>query len=35
MQRIDDIGRQTFIKKKSQKIVTVVSGGFKAYFYFG
>ena len=33
MQRIDNVGWQTFIKKKTQKIVTVVSGGFESYFY--
>ena len=35
VKRIDNKGGQTFIKKKSQKIVTVVSGGFQSYFYFG
>lgn len=35
MQRIDNVGQQTFIKKEFQKIVAIVSGGFKPYFYFG
>ena len=34
MQRIDDIGGQTFVKKKSEDVVAVVSGSLKPYFYF-
>ena len=34
MQRIDNIGRETFINEISQKIVVVVSGSFQSYFYF-
>ena len=34
MQRIDDIGRQTFVKQKSEQIVAVMSCGFQSCFCF-
>lgn len=34
MQRINDIGGQTVVKKKSEKVVTVMSCSLKSYFYF-
>ena len=34
VQRIDDIGGQTFVKQKSENVVAVMSGGLKPYFYF-
>ena len=34
VQRIDDIGRQTFVKQISENVVAVVSGSLKSYFYF-
>ena len=34
MERINDIGVQTFVKEKAEKIVAVMTGGFKSYFYF-
>ena len=34
MQRIDDVGVQTFVKQKSKDVVAVMSGSLKPYFYF-
>ena len=34
MQRIDDVGGQTFVKQKSEDVVAVVSGSLKSYFYY-
>ena len=34
MQRIDDVGVQTFVKQKSEDVVAVMSGSLKPYFYF-
>ena len=34
MQRIDDVGVQTFVKQKSEDVVAVVSGSLKSYFHF-
>ena len=33
MQRVDDIGGQTFVKEKSEDVVAVMTGGLKSYFY--
>ena len=33
MQRIDDVGGQTFVKQISENVVAVVSGSLKSYFY--
>ena len=35
VQRIDDVGVQTFVKQKSEDVVAVMSGSLKPYFYFG
>ena len=34
MERVNDIGGQTFVKEKSEDVVAVMPGGFKSYFYF-
>ena len=34
VQRIDDVGVQTFVKQKSEDVVAVMSGSLKPYFYF-
>ena len=34
MQRIDDVGGQTFVKQKSEDVLAVMSGCLKSYFYF-
>ena len=34
VQRIDNIGGQTFVKQKSENVVAVVSGSLKSYLYF-
>ena len=34
VQRIDDVGGQTFVKQKSEDVVAVMSGSLKPYFYF-
>ena len=34
MQRIDDVGVQTFVKQKSEDVVAVMSGSLKPCFYF-
>ena len=33
MQWVDDVGGQTFIKKKPEDVVAVVSGSLESYFY--
>ena len=34
MERVNDIGGQTFVKEKSEDVVAVVTGGLESYFYF-
>jgi len=34
VQRIDNVGWQTFVKQKSENVVAVVSSSLKSYFYF-
>ena len=34
MERIQDIGGETFIQQESEEIVTVMTGGFEPYFHF-
>jgi hypothetical protein len=33
VQRVNDIGGQTFVEKEPEDVVTVVSGSLKPYFY--